>query len=371
MGDLSRYQAVWLDVRRRDPVLLSPLALTAVIGFLTVLTPHDVPFSRLLPAAPALAASVWSVRATLALGLICLLPVIGYALVLSDMTTLYTAGAIGAVTLAAVYASHLRLQREHTLTQVRAVADATQEVLLRPVPDRVRNLEIATLYLAAAPQARIGGDFYAAADTPHGLRLILGDVRGKGLRAVGAAAAILGCFHEAAYEAADLPRLAHCLDTTFTRYDHAFPAEDTSERFATAVIVEFPPDGTHVSVLSCGHPPPLLVRDGATRAVEPASPSPPVNLAGLIGSEYHVERIPFTRGDLLLLYTDGVTETRDADGAFFPLAAWTAHTTAASPSALLQNLHQDLVRHSDGNLDDDIACLAVLDAPAATIPGPA
>lgn len=143
-----------------------PLALTAVIGFLTVLTPHDVPFSRLLPAAPALAASVWSVRATLALGLICLLPVIGYALVLSDMTTLYTAGAIGAVTLAAVYASHLRLQREHTLAQVRAVADATQEVLLRPVPDRVRNLEIATLYLAAAPQARIGGDFYAAADTP-------------------------------------------------------------------------------------------------------------------------------------------------------------------------------------------------------------
>ncbi|MFJ5273480.1 PP2C family protein-serine/threonine phosphatase [Streptomyces sp. NPDC088358] len=363
MGDLSRHQAVWRDVWRRDPVLLSPLALTAVIGFLAVLTPQDVPFSRLLPAAPALAASVWSVRATLALGVICLLPVVGYAVALSDMTALYTAGAIGAVTLAAVYASHLRLQREHTLAQVRAVADATQEVLLRPVPDRVRNLEIATLYLAAAPQARIGGDFYAAADTPHGLRLILGDVRGKGLRAVGVSAAILGSFYEAAYESADLSQLARCLDTTLTRYNTAVPAEDTPERFATAVIVEFPLTGTHVSVLSCGHPPPLLVRDGATLAIEPAAPSPPVNLATLIGCEYHVDHIPFTRGDLLLLYTDGVTETRDADGAFFPLTTWTGHTTAASPSALLRTLHQALVRHSDGNLDDDIACVAVLNAP--------
>ncbi|MFJ2399401.1 PP2C family protein-serine/threonine phosphatase [Streptomyces sp. NPDC087843] len=363
MGDLSRHQPVWRDVWRRDPVLLSPVALTAVIGFLAVLTPQDVPFSRLLPAAPALAASVWSVRATLALGVICLLPVVGYAVALSDMTALYTAGAIGAVTLAAVYASHLRLQREHTLAQVRAVADATQEVLLRPVPDRVRNLEIATLYLAAAPQARIGGDFYAAADTPHGLRLILGDVRGKGLRAVGVSAALLCSFYEAAYESADLSQLARRLDTTLTRYNTAVPAEDTPERFATAVIVEFPPTGTHVSVLSCGHPPPLLVRDGATLAIEPAAPSPPVNLATLIGCEYHVDQIPFTRGDLLLLYTDGVTETRDADGAFFPLTTWTAHTTAASPSALLRTLHQALVRHSGGNLDDDIACVAVLNAP--------
>ncbi|MEV6532627.1 PP2C family protein-serine/threonine phosphatase [Streptomyces sp. NPDC051639] len=214
-----------------------------------------------------------------------------------------------------------------------------------------------------APQARVGGDFYAAADTPHGLRLVLGDVRGKGLRAVGVSAAILGSFYEAAYESTDLSQLAHRLDTTLTRYNIAVPAEDTPERFATVVIVEFPPTGAHVSVLSCGHPPPLLIRDGATLAIEPAAPSPPVNLAALIGCEYHVDRIPFTRGDLLLLYTDGVTETRDADGGFFPLTTWTAHTAADSPSALLRTLHQALVRHSDGHLDDDIACVAILNAP--------
>lgn len=186
------------------------------------------------------------------------------------------------------------------------------------MPQRIRNLEIATLYLAAAPQARIGGDFYAAADTPHGLRLILGDVRGKGLPAVGVSAALLGSFHEAAYDAPDLAHLAERLESTIARYTAAVPAEDDCERFATAVIVEIPPAADHASVLSCGHPPALLVHDGRTRAVEPAAPSPPVNLAALLGSGYHVDRVPLAVGDLLLLYTDGVSETRDPDGAFFP-----------------------------------------------------
>ncbi|MFD3453929.1 PP2C family protein-serine/threonine phosphatase [Streptomyces sp. NPDC058691] len=353
----------WGLYGRRDPVLLSPVALTVVIGLLAVLTPQDVPFSRLLPAAPALAASLWSVRATLTLGVVCLLPVIGFALAFSDMSAFYTAGAIAAVTLAAAYASHLRLQREHTLAQVRAVADATQEVLLRPVPGRIRNLEIATLYLAAAPHARIGGDFYAVADTAHGLRIILGDVRGKGLPAVGVSAAVLGSFHEAAYETPDLGRLAQRLDTSITRYNADVPAADGPERFATAVIVEIPPTGDRASVLSCGHPPALLVHQGATRTVDPADPSPPINLAALIGSGYHVDQVPFTPGDLLLLYTDGVTETRDDKGDFFPLTAWTRETDTTSPSALLERLHQALLRHSDRNLNDDIACVAIRNVP--------
>ncbi|MFJ4844669.1 PP2C family protein-serine/threonine phosphatase [Streptomyces sp. NPDC088733] len=344
-------------------MLLSPVALTVVIGLLAVFTPQDVPFSRLLPAAPALAASVWSVRATFTLGVICLLPVIGFALAFSDVSAFYTAGAIVAVSLAAAYASHLRLQREHTLAQVRAVADATQEVLLRPVPARVRNLEIATLYLAAAPQARIGGDFYAVADTEHGLRIILGDVRGKGLPAVGVSAAVLGSFYEAAHDAPDLCRLAHRLDTSVTRYNVDVPAPDGAERFATAVLVEIPPTGSRASVLSCGHPPPLLLHRGDTRSVESAAPSPPINLAALVGSDYHVEHVPFTPGDLLLLYTDGVTESRDDKGAFFPLTTWTRDTDTTSPPALLDLLHRALLRHSGGNLNDDIACVAIRNAP--------
>ncbi|WP_206300206.1 PP2C family protein-serine/threonine phosphatase [Streptomyces mangrovisoli] len=347
--------------------MLAPVALTAVLGLLAAFTPPEVAFTRLLPTAPALAASVWSVGATAVLGLVCLVAVLAHGLAFSDVSAGYTAGAIGAVTLAAAYASHLRTQREHTLAEVRAVADTTQEVLLRPVPSRIRGLEIATFYLAAAPQARIGGDFYAVADTDHGLRLVLGDVRGKGLRAVGVTAAILGSFHEAAYDAPGLAQLARRLDTAMARYTADAPSDDAAERFATAVIAQFPSAGGSVSILHCGHPPALLLRGGAIRALEPDVPSPPINMAALVGGDYHIGQFPLMDGDLLLLYTDGVTETRDPKGVFFPLADWAAQAAAGSPEEFLRLLHRALLDHSEGKLGDDIACVAVRSTPNAKV----
>ncbi|MFF3945712.1 PP2C family protein-serine/threonine phosphatase [Streptomyces sp. NPDC001902] len=151
-----------------------------------------------------------------------------------------------------------------------------------------------------------------------------------------------------------------------TRYSAAVPAEDDCERFATAVIVEIPPAADHASVLSCGHPPALLVHDGRTRAIEPVAPSPPVNLAALVGAGYHVDRVPLAVGDLLLLYTDGVSETRDPGGAFFPLTAWSRQAATTAPAGFLRLLHQALLRHSDGGLNDDIACIAIRRTAAGT-----
>ncbi|MFJ2650378.1 PP2C family protein-serine/threonine phosphatase [Streptomyces sp. NPDC087420] len=351
-------------------MLWAPLVLTAVLALLAILTPPEVPFTRLLPAAPALAASLWSVAATLALGVVCLLGVIAYAMIADHDAALYTAGAIGAVTLAAAYASHLRLQREDTLAEVRAVADTTQRVLLRPVPSRIGCLEIETLYVAAAPQARVGGDFYAVVDTAYGVRLIIGDVRGKGLDAVGVASAVLGSFREAAYDAPDLGRLARRLDTTVGRYEATVPAPDSPELFATAVLAEIPAHGTHARILSCGHPPVLLTHDGHIRSLSPRTSSPPINLATLLGGAYHVEEVPFVGGDQLLFYTDGVTETRDGDGEFFPLAAWAREWTSVPPRTLLDHLYRALLRHSDGKLDDDIAVLAVRTTPEPAVTAP-
>ncbi|MED7827126.1 serine/threonine-protein phosphatase, partial [Streptomyces chiangmaiensis] len=147
MWDLGGSSARWWGRVRRDPVLVSPLLLTLLLGVLGVLTPPEVAIARLLPAAPALAAALWRVVPTLVLGLTCLLGVAVYAVTASEHSLLFTAGAIAAVTAAAAYASHLRLQREYTLTEVRTVADATQKVLLRPMPRRVGPLEIASLYL--------------------------------------------------------------------------------------------------------------------------------------------------------------------------------------------------------------------------------
>jgi serine phosphatase RsbU (regulator of sigma subunit) len=340
--------------------VLSPLIITVLISSLAFATPREIAFSRLLPAAPALAAAMWPVLATVLLGAVCLLVMIGLSFVYSDLGTAYTAAAIVAVTLAAAYASRLRLQREETLFQVRLVADAAQKVLLRPLPRRIQQVEIESLYLAAQEQARIGGDFYEAADTPFGVRLLIGDVRGKGLSAVGEASAVINCFRENAYDRPDLTDIIHLLETSLVRYSAAMPTADRPEHFATALIAEIPYGSGHVRILNCGHPPPLLVRCGEVHLLEPTVPSPPLNLATLLGHHhYHVDTTAFASGDQMLLYTDGVTETRDRTGTFFPLPDWMRQHTTAPPRELLERLHRDLLHYSGGGLDDDIAALAV------------
>ncbi|MFF6959310.1 SpoIIE family protein phosphatase [Streptomyces sp. NPDC008317] len=354
----SRWRSWWPDVRW-DPVLLTPLLLTVMIIVVALVTPTDFAISRLLPAAPALAASMWPVRPTVALGVVATAVVVGDSFIIDSPNMLFTAGAIAVVTAAAGYAAHSRLHREETLTQVRSVADTAQAVVLRPVPPRVGNVDVETLYVAAAAEARIGGDFYAAADTPHGVRLLIGDVRGKGLNAAGAAGAIANSFRDAAHDEPDLAAVARRLDRSVVRYSASIPGGDAPERFATALFVEIPADGGHAVLLNCGHPPPLLLRGDQATSLDPSAPSPPLNMAVLIGSDYRMDTVPLVRGDRLLLYTDGVIETRDDTGAFFSLRRWVSGRPPVEPRELLDQLRAELLRFSDGQLDDDIAAVLV------------
>ncbi|MEU6758351.1 PP2C family protein-serine/threonine phosphatase [Streptomyces sp. NPDC046685] len=340
-------------------VRLSPVILTIVIASLAYTTPPEMAFSRLLPAAPALAAAMWPVLPTVLLGTVCLILMIGLSLVFPDLGTWWTAAGIIAVTVAAAYGSHVRLQRERTLFHVRLVADAAQQVVLSPIPRSFDNVDVESLYLAAAAEARIGGDFYEVVDTPYGVRLLIGDVRGKGLPAVGAAAAIVNAFREAAYGEGDLVDVARRLDASSTRYNAAFPPEGPMERFATALLVEIPHEERRIDILNCGHPPPLLLNGGRLRVLESAAPSPLLSLAELIGEHYTVDTFDFGPGDLLLVYTDGIAEARARDGEFFPLTAWMRGQPPTPPRELLAALHRDLLRYTRGRLDDDIAALAV------------
>ncbi|MGW5254356.1 PP2C family protein-serine/threonine phosphatase [Streptomyces sp. NPDC004012] len=339
--------------------LLSPVILTVVIASLAFSTPRKIAFSRLLTAAPALAASVWPVLPTVALGAVCVAIMIGLSLVYPDLGTWFTVGAIAAVTGAAAYASRVRIQREQAFVQLRLVAEAAQKVLLRPLPRRVGCIEIESMYVAAAAQARIGGDFYEAVSTPYGVRLIIGDVRGKGLPAVGAAAAVVNCFREAAYDEPTPEGIVHRLDVSSTRHSCTLPTGEVLEQFTTVALAEFPHQGGRIKLLNCGHPPPLLLHHGNLHVLNPTAPSPMLNLAALIGTDYITDTIVCSSGDQLLFYTDGVIESRNGRGEFFPLQDWMRRQTSADPRELLDTLHRDLLHHSGGGLDDDVAALAV------------
>ncbi|GLW74000.1 membrane protein [Kitasatospora phosalacinea] len=351
-------------------VRLSPFLLIALSAAADAETPAGQRYDRFVAAAPALAAATWGSFGTLVIGVLSVVTEVVLALLRDGEVGASAASVIAAtvtVTLAASYTSGMRVRRERDLALVRSVARTAQQVVLRPLPDRIGDVGLALYYNAAAEQAQIGGDLYEAVRTPFGVRIILGDVQGKGLPAVEMAAALLGSFREAAYDAKDLPALASRLEIGLQRYAERASSPDAAERFATAVLLEVPEDRPEAYLLNCGHPPPVLLRaDGTVRPVEPRVPLPPLNLSALVASEYHPQTLPFGPGDRVLLYTDGVSETRDRRGEFYPLTERLARWTADPDVALLENLRRDLRRYAGGPADDDVAALlaARLGAPA-------
>ncbi len=305
----------------------------------------------LLVSPPILAASFVGPKRTAMVGLVALGAAIGYGRAVGVDLLAGSQGvppvAIGAATVLSALVARLRVQREGRLRAVTRVAEVAQRALLGGVPAALGSLRLAVLYASASAEASIGGDFYEALATPYGVRLLVGDVRGKGLDAVRLTGVVLGSFRDAAQEHPDLAGVAAALDRSVTR---AIGPED----FVTAVVVQVVTDGSAI-VLNCGHPAPLLVRAGRATELDPPEPAPPLGL----GSRPEPLRLSLALGDRILLYTDGVSEAR-ARGAFFPLQAAAAFAlVSADLEAGLESLWAELQRHVAGRLHDDVALLLV------------
>ena len=259
---------------------------------------------------------------------------------------------VAVVTLISAANVSLVAARERELAGVRTVAQAAQRALLRPVPERAGDLRIAVRYLAAAAEAQIGGDLYDVMPTAEGVRVLLGDVRGKGLAAVETAVDTLGVFREAALVEPDLPQVAARLDAALAR-------RPKGEEFVTAVLVDLPDGGRPAVVVNCGHPPPLLRTATGVTEVTPPANAPPLALRSLVGDDYLSRTLAMAPGDLLLLYTDGVSEARDASGRFYPLAERLAALDEREPRAVLDRLVADVRAYVSGDMADDAALLAV------------
>ncbi|MDX3452789.1 PP2C family protein-serine/threonine phosphatase [Streptomyces sp. ME02-8801-2C] len=338
----------------RNRVSVLPVLIVAAVVLGDLLGGAGTNWLPLLVAGPALAATTNGPRGVLGVGL--LAGVLGAALGRWDgipaPELAAVLSALVAVTLASGLASALRGRRERVLAAVRSVAETAQHALLSPVPATVGPFQVAVRYSAAAAEARIGGDLYALIPTPYGVRLIVGDVRGKGLPAVGTAALVLGVFREAAYDEPDLLAVVDRIERSLARN---LGADD----FVTAVVAGYPRTG-QLEVVNCGHAPPLLVRaSGALSAVEPDHPAPPLGLRAMTGHAPDLQVLPFTDGDQLLLYTDGVTEARDRGRAFYPLHEGLVRHAGDDPSRTLDALHDELLAHVGGRLHDDAALLLI------------
>lgn len=234
-------------------------------------------------------------------------------------------------------------EQQGRLAAVTRVAEVAQQAILAPPTPRIGAFHLAARYVSAAAEAQVGGDLYEVVARPGSVRLLVGDVRGKGLDAVRKATVVLGEFRAAAAEG-DLRQLACQLDARITPY------LDT-EDFVTAVLADVADDGS-VTVACCGHPPAFVGRDGGVEELGRAGSLPlglgadPVPTSGRLRP-----------GDRLLLYTDGLLEARNPGGGFVDVLELVRAATGDTPEAVLDELLRRLEACVGGPLGDDLALL--------------
>ncbi|MDX3531422.1 PP2C family protein-serine/threonine phosphatase, partial [Streptomyces sp. ID05-39B] len=279
----------------------------------------------------------------------------------ADLVLVLTGGVLS------VLAAAVRVRGERRMLHMRHIAETTRRTVLRPLPPGWGGLDHAAVYLAADADARVGGDFYDIQPGPHGTRVLLGDVQGKGLGAVEAAAALLGTFREAGYHEADLAMVGERLEVRMRRHRAHTVAlgRADGDRFATAVLLGFPAEEQGVvDVVLFGHEAPLAAGPHGVRSL-PHAGGLPLGLAELTSGEPPpVLRAAVAPEETLLLVTDGVTEARDDAGAFYPLAddiaaALAREPRTAEPDRLVAYVRDGTLRHCGGRLIDDTTIFAV------------
>ncbi|MGW0812750.1 PP2C family protein-serine/threonine phosphatase [Streptomyces viridiviolaceus] len=347
----------------RSFVHLLPVLLIVVAIVYDSLTPRYFTAGPLYTAAPLVAAPIYSRRGTTLTGAAVVVVVIvlqytkGVAHYIDSMTELVTIATVAGL---AVLVNSFVRRTDERLATAREIAEAAQRAVLPEPAERIGGFEIAACYEAAQAGAFIGGDLYAVQDSPRGVRLIVGDVRGKGMGAVAAVAVVIGAFREAAEQEATLEAVAQRLERALAREGTRREGLDAFEGFTTAVLAELPHGDGVLRVLNRGHPPPLLLHaDGTLDHVSAREYALPLGMGELGVWPDRAEEIRFPGGSTLLLYTDGLSEARDARGEFYEPRTRLAGRVFRHPVELLDTLAEDVRRHSGGGMADDMALLAV------------
>jgi serine phosphatase RsbU (regulator of sigma subunit) len=332
--------------------------LVVVIG---LLYPGEARLGYLLGLLPAFVSSKGTVRQTVVAAvwspLLLTLPVIfGPA----EATASNAAVALLSLVLGcwSVVACRQRVDREKSIYRLRSAAAALQRQILRPLPLRTDRLLVDGLYEPVEEDSMVGGDIYEVVVSPYGNRVLIADVQGKGLRAIGTALAVLGAFREAAYWRPDITEVVAALESAVVRHNDFARRPGEQERFVTALVLDIG-DGSEACAVNCGHVP-LYILDGTrAEALLHHEPGVPLGLGSLAAEPRTPERFDFPARATLLVCTDGVTEARAPSGAFYPLAERLRAWHDVSPDQVIRTLRGELWDYTGGRFRDDVAALAL------------
>ncbi|MBP0458220.1 ATP-binding SpoIIE family protein phosphatase [Streptomyces montanisoli] len=234
------------------------------------------------------------------------------------------------------------------------IADELQRTMLPENLPQPTGVRLASRYLPAAETARVGGDWYDAIPLPGSrVALVVGDVMGHSMTS----AAVMGQFRTTAQTLAglDLPpqEVLHHLDEQAQRLG--------TDRMATCMYVVYDPVAHRITIANAGHPPPILLHMGGRAEVLKVPPGAPIGVGGV---DFEAVELDAPSGATLLLYTDGLVESRLRD-------VWTgieqlrerleatSRLTGPDHAPPLEALCDDVLDVlGPGDRDDDIALLA-------------
>ncbi|MET9291845.1 PP2C family protein-serine/threonine phosphatase [Streptomyces sp. NPDC003077] len=341
-------------VRRRGGYgwLLFSTALAGALVALDVALGPGVGLTGLLLICPLLSATRLDGARTAVVSVVTLAAGFGVAAYEHTWTRPDEIFRLAVLTAAAAYAAWVADHHAVHDNQLADVASTAQRAILRPTSFQVEDTFVCARYRSASPEAVIGGDLYAFADTPGGLRMLLGDVRGKGLEAVRLSAAAIGHFRDCAYTHASLAEVVR-------ETDRRLAADLGDEDFITALVAEF--TGNRVHLVNCGHHPPLhLPADGPAALLPTTEPTTPIGLCPVP----RVQDVELAPGDRLLFYTDGLAEARNADGAMLDLVGLVPDCSLPRLDDALDTVLASLTRHTGGAREDDVALVLVQHGPS-------
>ncbi|MDT0439183.1 MULTISPECIES: PP2C family protein-serine/threonine phosphatase [Streptomyces] len=357
-----------IDPPGNAELVLSVVAVTLTVEVLGVLSGSEVWLLGLLVFLPGAASALCTVRQTTFVAGWTTLVVLATAVArasgdrahwLDRLLLVLLTLALGATS---VYGCARRIRREHEMVRLRSTAAAMQRHILHPLPLLTDDVLVDGVYEPLQEDRLVGGDIYDVVASPWGTRVLIGDVQGKGLAAVGAAFAVIGAFREAAHREPTLTALADALDAAVVRHNSYAEHTGDGERFVTALVIGVDRGG-EAQAVNCGHVPPLLLSGGAI-SVPRLESGVPLGLADLAAEPVTVGWFAFPDGATLLLSTDGLTETRGADGAFYPVEERVAERLALSPTELPRALYDDARAFAGrAGRHDDVAVLSVRRSP--------
>ena len=255
-------------------------------------------------------------------------------------------------------AGELLLQREQQAHgEVEALVGRLQQSLLPVVDVPDPRVDVATIYRPGEQRLDLGGDFYDCMQLSDGrLALLIGDVSGHGPDAAALGASLRAAWRGLALSETEHSDVLRCLQAVFQR-------EGVDEgAFATVAYGLIDPGRAWLQIALAGHPPPIVVEDGAARAMD-VEPGPPLGVFD--ETEWPISTRALGTPSAVVLYTDGLTEARSSPGSHERLGIEGLVTeivaTCSQPISAgdLETLAARIVGRGGEPLADDAAILAL------------